>query len=148
MGQLKRNCRRKKASSHCSWSIWRFEFAGKNIVAGISRVAEPVRLLHRLNSFWPRRQVLSLSCGLGWGVEILTRGPIRLLHGRASSYPISSPQGKKFQAAEPEQEGHSHALFKVNEGLMVTTFGQDCMKITVLAAGPTKLKNHLQKKDF
>ena len=79
------------------WSIWRFEFAGKKIVVGIRRVAEPVRLLHRLNSFRPRRQVLSLSCGLGClGVQILTRGPIRLLHGRASSHQNrSSPEGKK-----------------------------------------------------
>jgi hypothetical protein len=35
------------------WSIWRFEFAGKKIIVGISRVAEPVRLLHRLNSSGP-----------------------------------------------------------------------------------------------
>ncbi len=66
---------------------WRFEFAGRKIVVGIRRVAEPVRLLHRLKFVRPRRQVLSLSCGLGClGAQILTRGPIRLLHGRASTH--------------------------------------------------------------
>jgi hypothetical protein len=37
-------------------SIWRFEFAEKKIVAGISCVAEPCRVLYRLNSFRPRRR--------------------------------------------------------------------------------------------
>src|SRR5258708_4777794 len=68
-----RKCRRdypdhKKCASPARW-LWRLKFRaigrfGKKIVAGFSRVAEPVRLLHRLNSFRPRRQVLSLSCGL------------------------------------------------------------------------------------
>ena len=38
---------------------------GLNSQVGICRVAEPVRLLHGLNSFRRRRQLLSLSCGLG-----------------------------------------------------------------------------------
>src|SRR5258708_23484382 len=88
-------------------SIWRFEFAGKKIVVGIRRVAEPVRLLHRLNSLRPRRQILSLSCGLDClGVQILTRGPIRLLHGRASSYQKRFKPGtqKGSDSLEPERE--------------------------------------------
>src|SRR5258706_5923975 len=88
-------------------SIWRFEFAGKKIVVGISRVTEPIRLLHRLNSFRPRRQVLSLLCGLGClGVQILTRGPIRLLHGRASSYQKRFKPGRQkgSDSLEPERE--------------------------------------------
>src|SRR5439155_26644163 len=81
------------------------EFAGKKIVAGISRVAEPVRLLHRLKSFWPRRQVLSLSCGLGWGVEILTRGAI--LHGRASSYQSRFQAEKSSKLRNQDRKGRA-----------------------------------------
>jgi hypothetical protein len=95
----------------------------KKIVAGISRVAEPVRLLHRLNSFWPRRQVLSLSYGLGWGVEILTRGPVRLLHGRASSYQSRfQDQKEKSSKLRNQNRKGSVLLFKVNERLTVTAF--------------------------
>jgi hypothetical protein len=64
MGQLKRNCRRKKASSHCSWSIWRFEFAWKKH----SCRYQP-RGGARAPSSSPQfvRQVLSLPCALDWG---------------------------------------------------------------------------------
>jgi Transposase len=115
--QLSATARRNGLSAACLFTK-RFEFAGKKIVAGISRVTEPVRLLHRLNSFWfwPGRQVLSLSCGLGWGVEILTRGPIRLLHGRASSYQ-SRFQARKVKSSKLRNQNRkgSVPLFKVNE---------------------------------
>src|SRR5260370_235986 len=122
---------------------------GKKIVAGISRVAEAVRLLHRLNSFWPKRQVLSLSYGLGWGVEILTRGPVRLLHGRASSYQ-SRFQARKEKSSKLRNQNRkgSVLLFKVNERLTVTTFWKHYLNNSVGSRGDEALTNHLLKEGF
>src|SRR5258708_39518454 len=77
-------------------SILRFEFAGKKIVVGISRVAEPDRLLHRLNSSGP-------GGTLGHGYHLHPDGAGLRLSGRRAG--LGKSPGSVVAAVDHEGSG-------------------------------------------
>ena len=79
-------------------------------------MAGPVRFFHRLNSFRPRRQVLSLSCGEGCLGRPKCGDQSGFFMVALQLKPIQARKLKRFHAAEQNGKG-SVPTFKVNKGL-------------------------------